>query len=428
MHHDRTSDLMITQATPPPPQKRRRTPKITNVNEVLARNSTDRRVRRRFRRRMAEQLQEARQSKLAHRESGERKHRPWEKDDLVTSGSGMRKLSESKSFLRIQAAAHGLQGGRKTMQDENLTCIEFDVEGYHMPGPWSLAAVFDGHGGCRAATYLKGCFLETLRKEMRSSEREAKIGDIIRRTFLRIDHKLCGSHQYGRCGSCAIVCLVHHPTREAWIANAGDSRAILCRDGKALRLSTTHKPTNPSERQRIKRAGGFVFARRVDGELAVSRAFGDTQFKKNGVVTARPDVKKVDIRGGDDYMVLASDGLFDVMEDSEVVEYVSTHLTGCSKGDVQGVTSNASMRLCEHAVSDLHARDNVTAILLRFKLQNKNSSNTSLSTIISQPETYPIDHQNNRETEQAEGNLEFHPRLSTDNIAAPILKSSEIEL
>merc|ERR1712057_51087 len=64
-----------------------------------------------------------------------------------------------------------------------------------------------------------------------------------------------------------------------WCANCGDSRALLCRDGKAIALSVDHKPDREDETKRIEDAGGFVSSRRVLGRLAVSRAFGDEEYK-----------------------------------------------------------------------------------------------------------------------------------------------------
>eukprot|EP00349_Pseudokeronopsis_sp_Brazil_P003104 CAMPEP_0202957684 /NCGR_PEP_ID=MMETSP1396-20130829/2070_1 /ASSEMBLY_ACC=CAM_ASM_000872 /TAXON_ID= /ORGANISM="Pseudokeronopsis sp., Strain Brazil" /LENGTH=118 /DNA_ID=CAMNT_0049675315 /DNA_START=425 /DNA_END=781 /DNA_ORIENTATION=+ len=93
--------------------------------------------------------------------------------------------------------------------------------------------------------------------------------------------------------------------RDNWlyIANAGDSRSVLCSNGKAIPLSTDHKPHLPSERQRILKAGSTINAEgRIDGNLNLSRSIGDIRYKKNKnlrphehPVTSFPDVKKIQL-------------------------------------------------------------------------------------------------------------------------------------
>lgn len=71
---------------------------------------------------------------------------------------------------------------------------------------------------------------------------------------------------------------------EIYCANAGDSRAVLSKKGKAKELSSDHKPDNPSEKRRIERANGFVEESRVNGMLGLSRALGDFEYKGNSLI------------------------------------------------------------------------------------------------------------------------------------------------
>ena len=66
---------------------------------------------------------------------------------------------------------------------------------------------------------------------------------------------------------------------EIYCANAGDSRTVMCEKGNAVDLSKDHKPELPEERSRIIKAGGEVVDGRVNGMLALSRAFGDFDYK-----------------------------------------------------------------------------------------------------------------------------------------------------
>ena len=83
-------------------------------------------------------------------------------------------------------------------------------------------------------------------------------------------------------GCTAVVVLI--TKTEIYCANAGDSRAVMSKKGKAKDLSTDHKPDLPNERRRIERAGGSVEENRVNGVLALSRSLGDFEYKSNTIL------------------------------------------------------------------------------------------------------------------------------------------------
>ena len=85
------------------------------------------------------------------------------------------------------------------------------------------------------------------------------------------------------CAGCT-ACVVLISKTEIYCANAGDSRAVLSKKGKAKELSSDHKPDNPSEKRRIERANGFVEESRVNGMLGLSRALGDFEYKGNSLI------------------------------------------------------------------------------------------------------------------------------------------------
>ena len=117
-------------------------------------------------------------------------------------------------------------------------------------------------------------------------------------------------------------------------ANAGDSRSILVKkDNSVTELSYDHKPGNTDEEARINAAGHFVSDDRVDGNLALSRAFGDFQYKdqKNKkaseqAVTADPDVKVVDRAPDDRFIICACDGIWDCLTNQEAAEKMAGKL------------------------------------------------------------------------------------------------------
>ena len=99
-----------------------------------------------------------------------------------------------------------------------------------------------------------------------------------------------------------------------YIANIGDTRAVLSKNGLAERMSYDHKGSDPAEIERVRMDGGIILEGRVGGSLAITRAFGDHGLKKDGVI-AKPYIKKLILRSTDKYLVVASDGVWDALED-----------------------------------------------------------------------------------------------------------------
>ncbi|KAK9450647.1 phosphatase 2C-like domain-containing protein [Limtongia smithiae] len=141
--------------------------------------------------------------------------------------------------------------------------------------------------------------------------------------------------------------------RMLYTANAGDARAVLCRRGKALRLSYDHKGTDPIEAARIKNTGGVIVAGRVNGILAVTRALGDSYIKK--YVTSHPFTTETYMVPDDEFLILACDGVWDVCTDQEIVNLVRR------VKDPQ----EASKMIISHALAR-GSMDNLTALVVRF--------------------------------------------------------------
>lgn len=146
--------------------------------------------------------------------------------------------------------------------------------------------------------------------------------------FLDIDDTMLYDEAYGEqmAGSTAVTVIIKN--NKLYCANAGDSRAIACINGEVEVLSLDHKPNNFIESKRISEAGGWVEFNRVNGNLALSRALGDFIFKKNSkkkaeeqIVTAYPDVEVRDITEDWDFLVLACDGIWDVLSNEEVIQF-----------------------------------------------------------------------------------------------------------
>ncbi|XP_044015569.1 probable protein phosphatase 2C 21, partial [Aphidius gifuensis] len=175
-------------------------------------------------------------------------------------------------------------------------------------------------------------------------------------------------------GCTAIVALLHG--ENLYVANAGDSRCVLCRDGKALELSLDHKPKDTEEMKRIERAGGEVtWQGRVNGNLNLSRAIGDHQYKQNTelppedqMISALPDIRHILIDPKrDEFLILACDGIWNSMSSSEVVKFVKKKIN-----DAGDNISKVCEELFDHCLApDTRGAqlgcDNMTTIIVKFK-------------------------------------------------------------
>lgn len=175
-------------------------------------------------------------------------------------------------------------------------------------------------------------------------------------------------------GCTAVVALLKGS--DLYVANAGDSRCVLCRDGNAVELSFDHKPEDQPEMDRIIKAGGKVTADgRVNGGLNLSRAIGDHAYKLNvelspqeQMISALPDIRHMTIDlEKDEFMVLACDGIWNFMTSQDVIQFVRTRLKkGCQN------VSKICEELFDHCLApnvlgDGTGCDNMTAVIVLFK-------------------------------------------------------------
>ena len=156
-------------------------------------------------------------------------------------------------------------------------------------------------------------------------------------------------------------------------ANAGDSRAVLSRGGAAIALSEDHKPNRKDEERRIREAGGEVVEMegiwRVKGGaprggqpsyLSTSRGIGDLWHKvPNKFITAEPDVKEMACDYDDEFICIASDGVFDVLDNQAVIDLIRDQLA-------QGSDATRAAEALVKASMDKGSEDNLTALVVRF--------------------------------------------------------------
>ncbi|CAH2251119.1 probable protein phosphatase 2C 11 [Pararge aegeria] len=161
-----------------------------------------------------------------------------------------------------------------------------------------------------------------------------------------------------------------------YVANAGDSRCIICREGKAIDMSVDHKPEDTAELERITKAGGKVSNDgRINGGLNLSRAIGDHSYKQNKVldakeqmITALPDVTTLTIEPEkDQFMVLACDGIWNFMSSQDVCDFILPRLAEGRERLSQICEEMFDHCLAPSTMGDGTGCDNMTAIIVRFK-------------------------------------------------------------
>ncbi|XP_034182448.1 protein phosphatase 1G [Osmia lignaria lignaria] len=173
---------------------------------------------------------------------------------------------------------------------------------------------------------------------------------------------------------------------ELYVANAGDSRCVLCRDGQAVELSLDHKPEDEPEMERIVKAGGKVTADgRVNGGLNLSRALGDHAYKQNAdlppqeqMISALPDVRHITIEPEkDEFMVLACDGIWNFMSSQDVIQFIRSRLTHNHDKLSQICEELFDHCLAPDTCGDGTGCDNMTAVIIRFKPQTDTVTNSN---------------------------------------------------
>lgn len=230
----------------------------------------------------------------------------------------------------LRYGVSAMQGWRMEMEDAHVCST--DITGLK---DWSFFGVFDGHAGPKVSQYCAQHLLDCIVGNVSSlSDKDPveAVKDGIYKGFLELDEELKARpdclNGKDRSGTTAIVVMVS-PDKIVW-ANCGDSRGLLCTDGGVSFATTDHKPVNPDERNRIEKAGGTVMMQRVNGSLAVSRALGDFDYKRAGdlpatqqLVSPEPEITVKDRdHDKDQFLLLACDGIFDVMSNEEVSGFV----------------------------------------------------------------------------------------------------------
>lgn len=200
--------------------------------------------------------------------------------------------------------------------------------GFNGDSTQALFGVFDGHGGAKAAEFAAKNLGRNIAGEL-DGGCEEHIESSIRNGYLTTDAEFLKQNHGG--GACCVTALVRKG--DLVVSNAGDCRAVMSRGGVADVLTCDHQPSRKDEKERIEALGGYVDCYRgvwrIQGSLAVSRGIGDRHYKP--WVTAEPETRVLKINSDCEFLILASDGLWDKVSNQEAVDLVRPFCVGVEK-------------------------------------------------------------------------------------------------
>ncbi|KAF3321832.1 putative protein phosphatase 2C 51 [Carex littledalei] len=241
--------------------------------------------------------------------------------------------------------------------------------------------VYDGHGGSQVAQYCASRMHEAVKEEWESGNGnneeswQRRWEGTFERGFERVDDELISNCVAPDVvGSTAVVAVVSGC--QIICANCGDSRAVLCQRGQAVPLTIDHKPDREDELARIEGCGGKVVnwgGPRVQAILAMSRAVGDRYLRP--WVIAVPEVTFHPRSEDDDCLILASDGLWDVVSNEEACEIAYRLLRRHRRNGLIGDGTQIPAQAVAESLLNLALRkqssDNISVVVVDLKVKNR---------------------------------------------------------
>jgi len=278
----------------------------------------------------------------------------------------MSKIENRKGNRFFRVGATTMQGWRQSMEDAHSIHLTLDNNVNS-----GFFGVFDGHCGKQASIFCH----ENMYKYL-DSVTDFTNFDHITQQIIKLDSDFMENYHIDD-GTTAIFAITQPIQNEEGVVvnynlvvgNIGDSRAVLGRNSsEAKALSEDHKPNLEKEQTRIETAGGFVSLGRVRGNLALSRAIGDRQYKvptdfppENQQVSCIPDFQ-TEVVTSNDFLFIACDGIFesDIFTQESIIQYISEKLK--DSDDLAQITSD----ILEECVAR-GSKDNMSAMIIQFK-------------------------------------------------------------
>ena len=339
-------------------------------------------------------------------------------DFLTTPNKTKDSFDGENNYVRFGSSA--MQGWRYRMEDahlHSLNNLNLDIFG-----------VFDGHGGKEVSQFVKNHFIEEFMNNQNT--KYDNIPNSLIETFLKMDELLrspkgkeeltllnkiskkeddeqdkknkkgnekdlykcldpknaedCDIANITGCTAC--VSVINEKNKKIYFANAGDSRAVICKNGVGYQMSHDHKPDSAKEKNRIYKSGGWVGEGRIKGNLNLSRSLGDFEYKqdknlpqKDQMITAYPEINIEILDESCEFIIVACDGIWDCLTPQGACDYVRTRLfdqkTGMPKNNVK--ISKIIEEMMDSIIADDIANenglgcDNMTCIVIQFKHNKK---------------------------------------------------------
>ncbi|CAF3247392.1 unnamed protein product [Rotaria sp. Silwood2] len=265
-----------------------------------------------------------------------------------------KELYSDKSF-----AFGSMQGWRASNEDCHKHLIPLDN---NLANNWAFFSIFDGHNGIdtakNAAQLIDKLILESFNEIQSNIDDCNQLNNIIKNIFIQLDtnlRELVKDHS----GSIAILI----SPKKIFMINLGDSRGIIIsKDGQVLTSTKDHKPSVRKEQERIRRAGGRISkvgndVLRVESQLAMTRALGDYSLDKH-IITAIPDLIQYERDSLAIYVIIASDGIWDVMNNEQVASFVSQRVSNTT-------LENIISQLFDQCLKE-ESSDNMTAYIIKL--------------------------------------------------------------
>ncbi|KAG5237543.1 Protein phosphatase 2C family protein [Salix suchowensis] len=302
-------------------------------------------------------------------------------------------LNSSKSEsvkLEEEAPKFGMtsvRGRRRDMEDAVSIQSSFTTKNT------SFFGVFDGHGCSHVAMKCRDRLHEIVNEEVEGFKEEKPVEweETMKRSFIKMDKEVESCCVEGdnssncRCelktpqcdaaGSTAVVAVV--TPEKIIVSNCGDSRAVFCRNGVAIPLSSDHKVRLTISFFYL--SGGRVIywdGARVLGVLAMSRAIGDNYLKP--FVIPEPDVTVTERTGEDECLILASDGLWDVVSNDTACGVVRMCLRARTPPSPTGSPGSDAAAARAATESSDKACSDASILLTKLALARNSSDNVSV--------------------------------------------------
>jgi len=218
-----------------------------------------------------------------------------------------------------------------------------------------LFCLFDGHGGSNVAKFVRDRLPEVFFAYL--SQNNSDIQKTFQETFKKIESELTFPKAQFMGTTATILYLYKDEkssTKKLYCANVGDSRGLLISNDKVIRISFDHKCCDRGEIERINNSGGYVVNGRLSGTINLSRTFGDMSLKSVGL-SPIPFTFNCELNKNDKYIILASDGVWDVISDIDIYNF----------SKLAENATQLSEKIIKKAI-DFGSEDNISCLTIRI--------------------------------------------------------------